>query len=620
MKRVLCTGLAVLFLLSLTGCAAPTSAAGRLSTASSFVTAAEGLLGEAREIIDWQIEESTREMQEYDEAIRNGETYESDTSIDEDWEKAVQLARCTARMSALADAFAEVEKTNTAEVDLTIDATAHYLGMAKSALEDLLRIMVFYFEEYEATRPIMEFPDAGDNVDFLIYTEKLWESVDSSIQKLEAVDCPPFMQQNYEAWIEQFGAYKTVCEDLYYASQLLDPLRLSSCYNRLNRINVTIDVYGQKLTEDFNLQYGKVGERIDGPISKLGSEIKANCEKLQKGNSKDISYSYLHDDNTIEVTYEYQDTIFPSLYRSLDSLITFAATSENGEADVMVKVEVPGFTQLYEQKFSLSEQITQIHIHPPLMTGDLNLNSEKDAQLVFSVQDLETGEYIVKDSKNIKLMSKYDVVWWTEKYGDTTTDNILAWMTPESPAVLQLKRDAIDYLHWLTDGQMDMIQGYQDAGFDDITDNTYYQAVALMGALSDVAQVRYNNAAFSMGEGVHQRVMLPDYVLESRSGICIETSLVIASALQSAGMHAMLIFPPGHAQVAVEAWPDTGEYFLIETTMLPMEIEDIPYAITYLTKDEWFGYLDGTGDYSLGSCYVLDCDLGKKLGIVPLSN
>jgi hypothetical protein len=167
---------------------------------------------------------------------------------------------------------------------------------------------------------------------------------------------------------------------------------------------------------------------------------------------------------------------------------------------------------------------------------------------------------------------------------------------------------------------MDMIQGYQDAGFEDITDNTYYQAVALMGALSDVEMVRYNNAAFSMGEGVQQRVMTPDYVLQSQSGICIETALVIASALQSAGMHAMLIFPPGHAQVAVEAWPDTGEYFLIETTMLPMKVEDIPYAIQYLTKDEWIGYLDGTGNYTLGSCYVLDCDLSKKLGIVPLSN
>ncbi|OQB23738.1 MAG: hypothetical protein BWY11_01622 [Firmicutes bacterium ADurb.Bin182] len=618
MKRFICTGLAVLFMLFAAGCTAPASA-NTLATATSFVAAAEGLLKEAREIIDWQIEESTKEMEEYEQAIKNGEAYENDDSIDEDWEKSVQLAECAAKMNALAEAFSKIEKTGDKDIDLTVDATAHYLGKAKSALADLMEIVVFYFEEYEALRPFMEFPEIQDDTDYMVYTEKLWDTVNLSIQNLKSVDCPPFMRENYEKWIEQFGAYKTLCEDLYYATSLIDPLRINSCTYRADRISVTIDVYAKKLTNDFNLQYGKVGERIDGPITTLGNEIKANCEKLIKG-GKDVSYSYLTDESSVKVTYEYEDTIFPSLYRSLDSLITFAATSENGEADVLVSVEVPGFTQLYEQKFTLSEQITQIHIRPPLMTGDLSLNSEKDAQLVFSVQDLETKEYIVKDSKSIKLMSKYDVVWWTEQYGDTTTDNILAWMTPESPSVLQLKRDAVDYLSRLTKGKLDMIQGYQNAGFSDITDNTFFQAAALMGALSDVAKVRYNNAAFSMGEGVHQRVMLPDYVLESRSGICIETSLVIASALQSAGMHVMLIFPPGHAQVAVEAWPETGDYFLIETTMLPMEVEDIPKAIMYLTKEQWFGYLDGTAEYSRGRCYVLDCDLGKKLGIVPLSN
>jgi hypothetical protein len=206
MRRVLCIGLAVLFAFSLTGCFAPVSAA-PLTTASSFVTAAEGLLQQARDIIDWQIEDSTREMKEREEAIKNGETYEEDMSIDEEWDKSVQLAECTAKMNALADAFAQVEKTNNKEVDLTIDAAAHYLDMAKNALADLMKIVVFNFSEYEACRPIMEFPDAGDDVDFLVYTEELWKSVDQSMQNMKAVDCPPFMQQNYDAWIEQFGAF-----------------------------------------------------------------------------------------------------------------------------------------------------------------------------------------------------------------------------------------------------------------------------------------------------------------------------------------------------------------------------------------------------------------------------
>lgn len=335
-----------------------------------------------------------------------------------------------------------------------------------------------------------------------------------------------------------------------------------------------------------------------------------------------VSYSYINEDVDPEIQYTITDTVFPSLYRTLDSLVSLTATCECGTRDVLVKVEVPGFSQSYEQKMTLSPQITKINIRPPMLTGDINLNTEKDAQLVLSVTDVESGKTLVQDSKNIRIMSKYDVVWWTEEYKDSNNDNILAWMTPDSPSVLKLKRDAVDYLSYVTNGELNSIVGYQDYGYDDITDNTWVQAVAIMGAMSDYDYIRYNNASFSISSDVQQRVMLPDDVMKSQSGICIETSLLVASALQSAGMHTMLIFPPGHAQVAVETWPNTGDYFLIETTMLPMPANKDGFnkAVQLLSKQEWQGYIDGTGSYTLGQCYVLDCELGKKLSILPMSN
>ena len=107
-----------------------------------------------------------------------------------------------------------------------------------------------------------------------------------------------------------------------------------------------------------------------------------------------------------------------------------------------------------------------------------------------------------------------------------------------------------------------MMQGYQDSGLfgSHIELNTYYQALALQGAMSEMG-VRYNNAWYSMsqsGDKMLQRVQLPDDTLSSKSGVCIETSLAIASALQSAGMNVFLVFPPGHAQVAVEALAQHG--------------------------------------------------------------
>lgn len=341
------------------------------------------------------------------------------------------------------------------------------------------------------------------------------------------------------------------------------------------------------------------------------------------GKLPEVTYTDFSAVTDPEIEYTAQEAIFPSLYRTLDSVVTLTGSNEVGEREVLIHVEIPGFTQPYEQTVTFTRQITKIDIHPPLLTGELNLNTEKDAQVVISVKDMETDKVLLQDSRNIRIMSKYDAVWWTEEMGDSNIDNILSWMTPDSASVLELKRQAIDYLDYVSGGAANSFVGYQDYGiWENPAWNTWLQAVAIQGAMSDIALIRYNNAAFSISTDAQQRVMLPEDVMKSQSGICIETSLLMASALQSAGMHVMLIFPPGHAQVAVETWPGTGEYFLIETTTLPMPMNEEAWdqTVMHLTNDQWQGYIDGTADYSYGECYVLDCDLAQKLSILPMSN
>ena len=81
-----------------------------------------------------------------------------------------------------------------------------------------------------------------------------------------------------------------------------------------------------------------------------------------------------------------------------------------------------------------------------------------------------------------------------------------------------------------------------------------------------------------------------------------------------------LIFPPGHAQVAVELWPNSGEYYLIETTIMPVDGENVNSVVTYKTQQEWLDYIQhGYGDGS-GGCYVLNCGLATALGLLPLTN
>lgn len=335
-----------------------------------------------------------------------------------------------------------------------------------------------------------------------------------------------------------------------------------------------------------------------------------------------VSYTYQEKKPEAVIEFITAEEIFPSNYRTLESLATFTGYCDFGEMDVLIEVEVPGFTQAFRQKIRLGRQVTKLRIVPPLVTGTIDLNSEKLAQLVYSVTEVDTGKLLVQESKSLKLYSKFDIIWSDGTYPDANTDNILAWMTPDAPEIVTLKRDAIDYLSYITDGGLQMLIGYQDIGLFDgnVYTNTFAQAVAIQGAMSDIAKVRYNNSRFSMDS--QQRVKLPADTLSSRSGICIETALVMASALQSTGMHCMLIFPPGHAQVAVEAWPNTGDYYLIETTVLPMTMNQDAWnsTVMFLDKEQWLGYLSGEGSVTLGQCYVVDCDLGAKLGIRAMSN
>ena len=110
-----------------------------------------------------------------------------------------------------------------------------------------------------------------------------------------------------------------------------------------------------------------------------------------------------------------------------------------------------------------------------------------------------------------------------------------------------------------------------------------------------------------------QRIATPQRVLENASGLCIETTVTLASAIQSAGMNAMILLLPGHAQVAVELNEWSGEYILIETTGLDsFKNQAITEVMWYYNPAEWKEYIADE------QVTAIDCDAAKILGIHPL--
>ena len=168
--------------------------------------------------------------------------------------------------------------------------------------------------------------------------------------------------------------------------------------------------------------------------------------------------------------------------------------------------------------------------------------------------------------------------------------NLLAWLRPDAEEVLALRREAIYWLETNAGAGYSSLPGYQLA-YPDGTDEHLppYCRPWPYKVRSAIFGVRYNMGPYSFGGS--QRVLTPTAVIQSRSGICIETALLMASALQSAQMHAMIIITPGHAQVALETWENSGTYYLLETTMLPYnatEEETMAFA-RFLTADRMAG-------------------------------
>lgn len=329
----------------------------------------------------------------------------------------------------------------------------------------------------------------------------------------------------------------------------------------------------------------------------------------------DVTYTYLSYTPTVNVNVNPIKTIYPRQYNRLDSILVVDASSVHGDTNVRISAEIPGFTQPYNQTLTLSKEVTTLYIKPALVTGDLGLSSAKNSQINFKVENLDTGKIIKEDTFSVKLMSEHDINNSDPQWGTSSIDAYMSFLTPEDECIDLVTRTAIDYLEKLTNGQLNAFAGYQY----DSDDATYYQALAVQCAISSLG-VKYNAGGYSNSDGTLalQNVKLPKEVISTKGGLCVETSLLVASVLMRQDMHCFLVFPPGHCQVAVESNNNSGNYFLIETTLLPVTNSNINSVVTVMDKDEWQEYItnyEGSGE----SCYLVDCSLASKLGFQSIN-
>ena len=453
--------------------------------------------------------------------------------------------------------------------------------------------------------------------------EKCYYKIEELIKKLNDTECPAYFTPLWDRWKKTTELIHTFTFRIVEGIDSEDYLKINSAYNLIMRIIKILDNLNDEMGTIIDDESAFTDMQVEN-ADLIYDEISKAAE-LPYGERS--AYTFEHSFNgEVSLNYNTIKEIYPALYNSYDHFVFIEAACISGKRDVVIECEIPGLTLKFEQKYSLTSHTTPIYIKPSALTGTLNLANASDTDIKITIKDI-SGALIDTKSFPVHILSINDFKWYDDEFGVSSKDNILCFLSPEDDAITKLKRDAIDVLSEMTDGDFNYFTGYQGPMYTEYLD-TYIQAAALMIAMSD-SGVRYNMNPFSI-DGADQHIMFPAQVLEKKSGLCIETSLVIASALLSADMHTYLVFPTGHAQVAVETWEGSGEYFLIETTDIPCSWSDFEdYAvelaydsydnsinspIRYMNAKEWNNYINKN------DVYLVDCSDGKLLGLTPFSH
>ncbi len=262
------------------------------------------------------------------------------------------------------------------------------------------------------------------------------------------------------------------------------------------------------------------------------------------------------------------------------------------EASLTVRLTIEDaqgvLTQPWENSFSLG---------PGLSVSFDELDVHLDAAQLLLVEEQRPGQLRVTVSADDELVAQHSFPTrvlaahqWLAVPEPLAFEMLAAFVIPNDPAVARLVSEASNLLTSSTGSSS--VQGYQSGPerVDEIV-QALYEAMA-------ARDIRYQNPPASWAdEG--QKIRTPSEVLDERVGTCLDTVVVLAAALEQAGVRPLLWLVEGHAflgywrhEMALDAVAQTdiaaivnqvelGNIVLVETTMITGGSDATPFADTH---------------------------------------
>ncbi len=231
--------------------------------------------------------------------------------------------------------------------------------------------------------------------------------------------------------------------------------------------------------------------------------------------------------------------------------------SSSSALTLLISLSIQGFSQVETHTVSASTRVQTTGFIPPLFGSQAlrNVTAEDNTSVQVHVTDTAGRDYYLDDSP-LLLYSR-----WLMQWVASNRLLIAAWVTPDDPAIAQLITLAANHLAIQPAPAPAAMVGYNKASPRAVRD----QVDAIFDALRLDYHMRYVQASVPYsGPGdtsvALQQIKLPAEVLQQRSGMCVELTLLLASAVESIGLHAEVVIIPGHAFLGVAVTPADSQF------------------------------------------------------------
>src|SRR5579883_3469596 len=247
---------------------------------------------------------------------------------------------------------------------------------------------------------------------------------------------------------------------------------------------------------------------------------------------------------------------YPSYVESHTNLFSVNYSSSS-PLTLLISVSIQNFSQVETHTVNASARTRTTSFIPPLLNEQalLRLTVDSNTSVQVHVTDAAGHNYYLNDS-SLLLRSRWQMQWVA-----SNRLRIAAWVTPDDPAITQLLSRAASHLALQPAPAPTALVGYTNADPRAVRD----QVDAIFDALRLDYHMRYIQASVPYsGPGdtsiALQTVKLPAEVLQEQSGMCVELTLLLASAVESIGLHAEIVIIPGHAFLGVAVNPDGSRF------------------------------------------------------------